>query len=155
MEAEDFEAAADLSAGLNAAGRDAGAAAEAARDAEASCESASRQRVEARAVRETLVELTPAKWQCVSYPWVHVHAHFLFFGIMDHCSKSRCIQRQCACHLQAAAQQALAWERAAQALQELAQGQRAAADAVVERAKQARFITPCHSPLATTAPQYL
>ena len=46
VEAEDFERAADLSAGLDAAGRDAGTAATAAREAEAACESASQRRSE-------------------------------------------------------------------------------------------------------------
>lgn len=40
------------------------------------------------------------------------------------------------CGLQAAAQQVLAWQRAAQALQDLAAQQQAEADAIVQRAKQ-------------------
>jgi len=46
VEAEDFDAAAELSGRLDATARYAGAAAEAARDAEAGCESAMRRRVE-------------------------------------------------------------------------------------------------------------
>ena len=40
------------------------------------------------------------------------------------------------CGLQAAAQQVLAWQRAAQALQDLAAQQQAEADAIVQHAKQ-------------------
>lgn len=46
VKAEDFERAADLSAGLDAAGRDASTAATAAREAEAACESTSSRRIE-------------------------------------------------------------------------------------------------------------
>lgn len=53
VEAEDFERAADLSAVLDAAGRDAGTAAAAAREAEAACESASQRRLEVSNASET------------------------------------------------------------------------------------------------------
>jgi len=45
----------------------------------------------------------------------------------------------------AAAQQALAWERAATVLQRLADGQRRAATSAIERASQARS---CRDPVA-------
>lgn len=48
------------------------------------------------------------------------------------------------CGLQAAEQQVLAWERAAQALRDLAAQQQAEADSIVQRAKQVGSQRCCH-----------
>ena len=66
MEAEDFEAAAELSTALDAAARDASTAAGAARDADAGCEAASRRRVEVGNASCLLLSLASTCFCCSS-----------------------------------------------------------------------------------------